>query len=31
MKPLYELRMIVESTSVWRLEIWQATSPATRD
>jgi hypothetical protein len=29
MKPLYELRMIVESTSVWRLEIWQAISPAT--
>jgi len=29
MTPQYELRMIVESTSVWRLEIWQATSPAT--
>jgi hypothetical protein len=29
MKPQYELRMIVESTSVWRLEIWKATSPAT--
>ena len=25
MTPQYELRMIVESTSVWRLEIWQAT------
>jgi hypothetical protein len=29
MTPQYELRMIVESTSVWRLEIWQAPSPAT--
>lgn len=29
MTPQYELRMIVESTSVWRLEIWQVTSPAT--
>lgn len=29
MTPQYELRMIVESTSVWRLEIWQATSPST--
>ena len=29
MKPQYELRMIVESTSVWRLEIWQTISPAT--
>ena len=29
MKPQYELRMIVESASVWRLEIWQATSAAT--
>ena len=29
MKPQYELRMIVESNGVWRLEIWQATSPAT--
>ncbi|HTQ55553.1 MAG TPA: hypothetical protein VMI94_13890 [Bryobacteraceae bacterium] len=29
MKPQYELRMIVESTSVWRLEIWQAPSSAT--
>jgi hypothetical protein len=27
--PQYELRMIVESTSLWRLEIWQMTSPAT--
>jgi hypothetical protein len=27
--PQYELRMMVESTSVWRLEIWQAPSPAT--
>ena len=27
--PQYELRMIVESTSVWRLEIWQTPSPAT--
>src|SRR5260370_10151731 len=25
----YELRMIVESTSVWRLEIWQLRSAAT--
>jgi hypothetical protein len=29
MTPQYELRMIVESTSVWRLEIWQTISPAT--
>lgn len=29
MTPQYELRMIVESTSVWRLEIWQSLSPAT--
>src|ERR1035438_3485998 len=29
MTPQYELRMIVESTSVWRLEIWQLRSPAT--
>ena len=29
MQPQYELRMIVESTSVWRLEIWQTPSPAT--
>jgi hypothetical protein len=29
MTPQYELRMIVESTSVWRLEIWQAISPST--
>jgi hypothetical protein len=29
MTPQYELRMIVESTSVWRLEIWQAASLAT--
>jgi hypothetical protein len=29
MTPEYELRMIVESTSVWRLEIWQSPSPAT--
>src|ERR1035437_115225 len=28
MTPQYELRMIVESTSVWRLEIWQSLSPA---
>jgi hypothetical protein len=27
--PQYELRMIVETTSVWRLEIWQSPSPAT--
>jgi hypothetical protein len=29
MKPQYELRMIVESTSVWRLEIWQLCCPVT--
>ena len=29
MTPQYELRMIVESTSVWRLEIWQSLSPST--
>src|SRR5438445_557308 len=29
MKPQYELRMIVESSSVWRLEIWQLPSPLT--
>ena len=29
MTPQYELRMIVESTSVWRLEIWQVPSHAT--
>ena len=29
MTPQYELRMIVESTSVWRLEIWQVPSQAT--
>jgi hypothetical protein len=29
MTPQYELRMIVESTGVWRLEIWQAPSPST--
>jgi hypothetical protein len=29
MTPTYELRMIVESTSVWRLEIWQVPSLAT--
>ena len=29
MTPQYELRMIVESTSVWRLEIWQIPSRAT--
>ena len=29
MQPQYEIRMIVESTSVWRLEIWQTLSPAT--
>src|ERR1035441_2663310 len=29
MTPQYELRMIVESTSVWRLEFWRSLSPAT--
>jgi hypothetical protein len=29
MTPQYELRMIVESSSVWRLEIWQIPSAAT--
>ena len=29
MLPQYELRMIVESTSVWRLEIWQVPAPVT--
>ncbi len=29
MTPEYELRMIVDSTSDWRLEIWQLRSPAT--
>ena len=29
MYPQYEIRMIVESTSVWRLEIWQLCSPVT--
>jgi hypothetical protein len=29
MKPQYELRMIVESTALWRLEIWQVPNHAT--
>ncbi len=29
MTPQYELRMLVETTSVWRLEIWQLPSAAT--
>src|ERR1051326_6155670 len=29
MTPQYELRMIVESTGIWRLEIWQVPSAAT--
>ena len=29
MKPAYELRMHVDNTSDWRLEVWQVPTPAT--